>query len=196
MNIQTIRTSCVSTCSVPLAGRTPREANEAFAQAYQGALLCVSLARFSTEGHRDTGVLHSAKLGVSPTRLRSNPPALLRVFLRYRLMETTVPSRQWVVRLEDYSYSLTDPDGREFFAYHWHPVGRSWVTWPHLHLGPALGQLSPSATQAHFPTGPVAIEDVIGMMIRWFGVVPQRQDWERVLIGTRRLFPELCLTTA
>ena len=128
--------------------------------------------------------------------MRGNPPSDLLVLLSYRIIEVSVPTRQWIVQLTDYYYTLTDAAGRELFAYHWHPVSRSWVTWPHLHLGPAIGQLAPAAGQAHFPTGPVAIEDVIGMMIRWFGVVPQRQDWEAVLIDTRRLFPELCPTTA
>ena len=179
-----------------MAGKTPRDAHDVFAQAYQRALLCVSRARFNTEGHRNPGELRSADMGALPTPLRSNPPSRLRVLLRYRIVESSVPSRQWVVRLDDYFYSLTDDDDRELFAYHWHPVSRSRFTWPHLHLGPALGQLAPAAGQAHFPTGPVAIEDVIGMMIRWFGIVPQRQDWEAVLIDTRRLFPELCPTTA
>jgi hypothetical protein len=131
-------------------------------------------------------------MGALPTPLQSNPPSRLRTLLRYRIAETSVPSHQWVVRLSDYFYSLTDDEGREYFAYHWHPGGRSRFTWPHLHLGPALGQMGSFATQAHFPTGPVALEDVIGMMIRWFGVVPLRQDWEAVLVDARRLFPEFC----
>ena len=135
-------------------------------------------------------------MGTSPTALRSELPLGLLVLLSYRIVEVSVPTRQWIVRLTDYYYTLTDAAGSEVFAYHWHPVGHGWVTGPHLHLGPAIGRISPSAGQAHFPTGPVAIEDVIAMMIRWFGVVPQRQHWERVLIGTRRLLPELCLTTA
>ena len=179
-----------------MAGRTPREAHDAFAGAYQRALLCISRAHFKTEGHRDAGALHSAKLGISPTPLRGTLPLDLLMLLSYRIVEVRAPSHQWVVRLTDYYYTLADTTGRELFAYHWHPVGRSSVTWPHLHLGPALGQLSPPATQAHFPTGLIAIEDVLRLAIRWFGVIPQRQNWEAVLDGTRQLFPELCPPTA
>lgn len=179
-----------------MAGSTRREAHDAFAGAYQRALLCVSRAHFNTEGHRDPEALHSADIGTSPTPLRSSPPLALLVLLRYRIVEVSAPSRRWVVRLTDYYYTLTDDVGRELFAYHWHPAGRSRVTWPHLHLGPALGELATAATQAHFPTGPVAIEDVLRLAIRWFGVIPLRQDWDAVLDGTRRLFPELCPVTA
>jgi hypothetical protein len=179
-----------------LAGRTPRDAHDAFAHAYQRALLCVSRAHFNTDGHGGPGALHSADIGTKPTPLLSNQPLGLLVLLSYRIVEVNVPSRQWVVRLTDYYYTLTDATGREMFAYHWHPSGRSSVTWPHLHLGPALGQLSMSATQTHFPTGPVAIEDVIRTAINWFGVRPLRQDWEAALDGTRQLFAELCPSPA
>lgn len=179
-----------------MAGRTAREAHDVFAHAYQRALLCVTPARFSTEGHRDPGELHRAKLESSPTPLRSAPPSRLLVLLSYRIIEVSVPSRQWIVRLSAYYYALTDATGRESFAYHWHPAGRSSVTWPHLHLGPALGQLSTPATQAHFPTGPVAIEDIIRMAITWFGVTPQKQDWGAVLDDTRQLFAELAPSPA
>lgn len=60
-----------------------------------------------------------------------------------------------------------------------------------MHLGPALGPLPPAATSAHFPTGPVALQDVISLAIRWFGVTPRQPDWERTLRETRRLFAEL-----
>jgi hypothetical protein len=65
------------------------------------------------------------------------------------------------------------------FAYHWHPVGRSHETRPHLHIS---GRTDPAELgDAHFPTGPITIADVVRFLIADFQVRPRRADWSRIL---------------
>lgn len=42
--------------------------------------------------------------------------------------------RSWTVQPRGYIYEVRGADRRELFAYHWHPLGNSLVTWPHLHV--------------------------------------------------------------
>jgi hypothetical protein len=64
-------------------------------------------------------------------------------------------------------------------AYHWHPVGASHVTSPHLHLGGQIGDIDLS--KLHFPTGAVALPDVLRFAIADLGVEPLRADWRDLL---------------
>ncbi|HEX6029826.1 MAG TPA: hypothetical protein VFY90_00255 [Tepidiformaceae bacterium] len=68
--------------------------------------------------------------------------------------------------------------GHEIFAYHQHPPDPSWV---HLHLGAGAGQLHPLVRSAHFPALVVALDDVLALLIRDFGLSPTRPDWEKRL---------------
>jgi hypothetical protein len=88
-----------------------------------------------------------------------------------------------------YYYALEDPEGREIL-YHWHPQGLSTVTFPHVHIR-AGGQLADtSIDEAHFPTGRVALEDVLRLAIREFGVSPRRVDWEEVLDSSQSAYED------
>lgn len=83
-------------------------------------------------------------------------------------------------------YSVTVRSGVEVIAFHHHPIGIGIVPAPHLHIGPAATGsdamfLSGRFHKAHIPTGGIALERVIHMLITEFGVEPRRADWERVL---------------
>ena len=41
----------------------------------------------------------------------------------------------WIVRPTGYEYRLLHRAERDVVTYHWHPVGRSPVDYPHVHLG-------------------------------------------------------------
>ncbi len=116
------------------------------------------------------------------------------VYLEYRILEApdAVADERFRVDVMRYAYEFLDREERELFAYHWHPAGVSPVRFPHLHLprvsliaptgGSPLGGLSEIGIgKAHFPTGPISLEGVIGLLIRDFGVVPRRRDWAEVL---------------
>ena len=84
---------------------------------------------------------------------------------------------------------MLDAEEREVLAYHWHPVGVSPVTFPHLHLSGRLPALDAGPRQEplrlggmHLPTGGmVTLADVVRLLIAECGVAPRRADWERVL---------------
>jgi hypothetical protein len=51
-----------------------------------------------------------------------------------------------------------------------------------------MGRLLRVATRAHLSTGPVALEDILRLVITEFGVTPRRADWDTVLQRTRHTF--------
>lgn len=108
----------------------------------------------------------------------------------------------WKVQTAAYQYALDDADGREIFAYHWHPhVGD--IPYPHLHLSHgavkrdvlpnaslAVGQnvLQSQLAVAHFPTRRVALEDMLRLLIEQFGIRPARPDWDDTMHKARESF--------
>ena len=86
---------------------------------------------------------------------------------------------RYTVRSVGYRYELGHADGPMILAYHWHPVGVSPVTTPHLHLGGQVAGLDLS--KAHLPTGIVGLDDVLRFAIVDLGVEPLRGDWREVL---------------
>ena len=170
-------------CFALLAARTARAAVRAFADANQLALSCLTLSQFNVEGYRPIDFPYRADLQRGQFVPLAGVELTLIVAMRYRIVEEGVT--RWTVHVAGYHYELQHRDGRELVAYHWHPQGAGPVTWPHVHLGPAIGDLWRPATRAHFPTGQVTIEDIVRLAIREFGVTPRRDDWEAVLQRTR-----------
>jgi hypothetical protein len=123
--------------------------------------------------------------GGDPARLRGDRKLSLRVAHRYRITEATGVLGAWKVSTAEYVYELLDGDRRRVIAYHWHPVGRSAVTWPHVHL--------PKGTpfdlaQAHAPTGRISIEAVLRFAIQDLGVEPLRRNWREAMAKSEQLF--------
>ena len=86
---------------------------------------------------------------------------------------------RWAARMSGYAFELQHADGPMILAYHWHPVGVSPVTWPHLHLA---GQVaSVPFDKAHLPTGHVTLQAVLHFAISDLGVEPIRDDWQAIL---------------
>ncbi len=183
MKIPTGPRSFAWRCFALLAARTARAAVRVFADAYQLALSCLTLGQFNVEGYRPIDFPYRADLQRGRSAPLANVALTLIVVLRYQTVQEG--ATRWAVRIAGYHYELQDRDGRELVAYHWHPHGAGPVTWPHVHLGPAVGDLWRPATHAHFPTGQVTIEDIVRLAIREFGATPRRADWEAVLQRTR-----------
>jgi len=176
-------------CFALLAARTPRAAVGAFADAYQLALSCLTLDQFNVEGYRPIDFPYRADLQRGQSVPLRHVELDIIVVLRYRIVQ--VGSASWTVGVVGYHYELQHRDGRELMAYHRHPQGAGPVTWPHLHLGPAIGELWRPATRAHLPTGDVTIQDIIRLAIREFHATPRRGDWEAVLQRTRETLEAL-----
>jgi len=173
-----------------LAARTPAEAVRTFVGAFQSALSCLTVARFNAEGYRPIDLPYSAELQDGEPVVIAGSSLRLLVVLRYRIIQAANSPGAWVVQLTAYDYELLDNSDRELLAYQWHPQGRSSVTWPHVHLGPAAGDLWRPLSRAHLPTGRIVVQDVLRLAIRDFGVPPRRANWEAVLERTQRLLEE------
>ncbi len=93
-----------------------------------------------------------------------------------------------------YSYTVEEQDGAEIIAYHWHPKGIG-KEFPHLHLKSGAKVQRPELTRtkgesSHIPTGRVALEEFIRLLIECFSVPPQKKDWEEALRQAKQKFDE------
>lgn len=86
-----------------------------------------------------------------------------------------------------YTYQLANwDDGHEVLAYHWHPEHK--VGYPHLHISYGAHTDRDDLLRAHFPTGRVALEDVIHFAIESFRIAPTKEDWAGILAESRERF--------
>lgn len=113
----------------------------------------------------------------------------------YTIVRIPIPrGRSWFrVDATFYQYRIFDLGLSEIVVYDWAPAGPSSVRTPHLHV-PAAGSIilgqragSPLKDQKtflgnlHLPTGHVTLENIVGLLIREFQVVPRRDDWIDIL---------------
>jgi hypothetical protein len=99
----------------------------------------------------------------------------------YRLIERPAPVEPWKVSTVAYFYALREAGGHEIFSYQWHPLITASVTFPHLHIGYGAYVGRDEFHKAHLPTGRVALEDFVRLLIEEFHVPPVRDDWPEVL---------------
>lgn len=164
-----------------MPGRTPYEAVQNFLSPLQRTLSRFTPSVLAVGGGYYAGADHTALLNNGlPVRLAGDLALGLIVSLRYRVIEEPQPGiGPWRVETTGYVYAILDGAGQEMLAYHWHPAAAT--TWPHLHIGPAAGDLTPPLSTAHLPTGRrVAVEQVLRLAVE-LGAEPTRDDWEEVL---------------
>ncbi len=97
-----------------------------------------------------------------------------------------------------YVYSFATRARAEMLTFQWPPeaIGEGAITYPHLHVGPAISQKQEAIRpnefhKVHIPTGRIALEAVIRLAIAEFGVAPLRErrgDWETILEGSDDVF--------
>ena len=176
-----------------MAYRRHHEAARAFQAAVGRALSCVTNARTQAvpriggaQATADT--LYTLVLNRNePAPLRAESDLALAVIHRFRVInESARTSRPYRVISAAYYYALTEGDGREILAYHWHPEERGAIPEPHLHIESGAGTLRAEFDRAHLPTGRVALEDFLRLLIRDFAVRPLRSDWEAILNQTQQ----------
>jgi hypothetical protein len=185
-----------------LAGQSPKEALDAFVDRFRAALRCVAVTEVRGSGHAVgrlssiTLIPHGGRAGnVLPLRTTDGRRDL-QIGIRHHYTIIHLPddlaSGPFKVSSSRYMYELLDRDERELFVYHWHPEGVSPIQTPHLHFSGAAPlplPLSPSDQQprqiavdrAHFPTGRIAVESFIELLIQDFQVEPRRTDWREIL---------------
>jgi hypothetical protein len=179
-----------------VAGRTPHEAYNNFIQPLQQAVSCVTDAVLVVRGGgyypRDEPFALTIGDGaaVSIEALRGTRFGLS-IAQQYRIVEDATTLGPWKITTVAYEYALlTDTDGEEIFSYHWHPRGRSPITTPHFHLGHGARVERADVADAHFPTSRIALEEFLRCIIRDFQVMPQREDWQKVLDITQQAFED------
>ena len=86
------------------------------------------------------------------------------------------------VTTRGYAYALTDHNGAELLAWHWHPESSSPWTTPHAHVGtPALSDTGVFPRRAHIPTDRMSFEAFIRWLITEVPAAPVREDWQPIL---------------
>lgn len=172
-----------------MPGRTPAEAVVDYRDPIQRAVDCVVPTVVNIRGgYHPSDRPHSLILGDgSPQRLRGTRIVISLSHL-YRVMlleDPDDPRGSWGVNTVGYMYALCEREGPEILSYHWHPFREGEFTLPHLHLGAGAGIGRPELVAAHLPTGRIAIEDFLRLVLRDFGATPRRSDWEAVLSETQ-----------
>lgn len=109
---------------------------------------------------------------------------------QYRVIESAKGHEPWKVTTVAYYYTIRESGGPEIISYQWHPGQRSAITYPHLHLGARAGDLRSELAGSHLPTGRVALEDFVRLLIEHFGIGPRREDWEEALRKSRAEFEQ------
>jgi hypothetical protein len=170
-------------------GRTPREALHAYVDPLQRALSCVTNAVLKHEGCDPLDTEKVLTTVPIATPLRAETRFFISVVQHYRVVEdaTSGPFR---ISTAYYKYTLEDEEGDEILGYHWHPDGSSPYTRPHLHLGHGarIGRPDLEIVNTHLPTGRVALEDFVFLLIQGFKVKERRGDWEALLQAGAALF--------
>jgi hypothetical protein len=113
-----------------------------------------------------------------PVELGSGTEFSIRVSQQYRLIEAPSATRPWRVTTVAYHYTLQEAEGAEIISYQWHPGVPNSVSFPHLHIRQGAGLGREELQRAHLPTGRVALENFVRLLIVDFGVPPEKDNWE------------------
>jgi hypothetical protein len=115
-------------------------------------------------------------------RLQGGVPRFLAIECWYSIVpELPSGRRRWSVETTAYMYTLFDHDMNEILGYHWHPISRSLIAAPHMHLQAGARVGLQGLLGAHLPTGHVTLAQVVRCLIEELGVEPRRADWGAVL---------------
>src|SRR3990172_8019016 len=163
-----------------MAGKSEALAVKNYIDPIRRALACVTKAVPQVGGgYSAANNPHTFTLGAEPVRLSGKNKIRLSIEQIYEIVETDDPDRgPWKVHILAYDYALYDLAG-PIASYHWHPDGASPVKTPHVHF---------QKSGVHFPTGRIAIEDIVRFAIQDFGVKPWRRTWARILADTQGKF--------
>jgi len=193
-----------------LAGRTPRDAADAFLGSFKQTLSRVTDSFLKPSGYAPEPALQSVTLVprgsqagdlVSLSSEHGRRGLWLSVGHDYRIVKRAGDeddSGPWQASTAKYAYVILDARDRELLAYHWHPEdplhasGRSKVQSPHLHLSDTIAPIelgendSPFAlAEMHVRTGLVLLEDVVEFLIDECEVHPLNDDWRKIIEENR-----------
>ena len=127
---------------------------------------------------------------MDPVPLKGETPMLFSAGLVVRIVEAEGgdPGGRFRGSTARYFYQFSTTENREILTFHWTPEASdaNAVTFPHLHIGPAIvsGQMAIRPNdlhKAHVPTSPVSIAAVVRFAITEFGVTPLHPARDMVL---------------
>lgn len=169
-----------------MRGRTPTEAVGNYVDSTQLAISCISDWVVTVDGgYYPSDMPHILTMNrESPVRLSGESRLWFLLIQYYRIIRSDTSDTLWTVTVTGYRYAVIDTNGRDVLEYHWHPVSRSPITSPHLHIGHGAMVRRTELRDAHLPTGHVSISEILRTLIRDFAVIPQRRDWESILDAT------------
>ena len=174
-----------------MAGKNPYDAVKNYTDPLQKALFCVTKRILSVGGgyypRDEPHVL--ALAGGSPVTLKGKNKLALSVIQHYSVVKAEGERGPWKVSTRGYIYTLEDRERNEIVAYHWHPLSSS-PQFPHVHVRMTCGVIADRLAKAHLPTGRIAVEQFLRLLIAEFDVTPLRSDWDQVLAQTQQAFED------
>ena len=176
-----------------MAGKTPRDAIDAFLEPLKETLACVCPQHYGHIAYRgpDSDGLYALvvnRLQPVPLRREDGSRLLFDVRQMFRVVEAEGLRGPYKVSTAAYLYQISREDGRELLAFHWNPHGRGKVTTPHVHIGPVVEQAAEIVRGLHIPTGRVSLEAVVRFLIDELSISPQRADWADVVARNEERF--------
>jgi hypothetical protein len=176
-----------------VAGKTEYEAVERFRESLHRTLSCVLQGvHVDVKGrYYVSTVPHPLTImdGL-PVELGGSTGLSIRVSQQYRLVEVPSGTGPWRVTTVAYHYTLQESGGPEILSYQWHPNVPNTARYPHLHLGHGAGLGREEFHRAHLPTGRVALEAFVRLLIEGFQVPPEKEDGEDELAKSLVEFEE------
>jgi hypothetical protein len=133
-----------------------------------------------------------------PIRLRheEGSPLLLYASQRFDVIEDERFPGEWKARTHGYVYSTSvetpdeDEGAQELLAWHWHPLTTPDRQQPHLHVRMDHPFLGVTLSRLHIPSGRVAFEEIVRLLITELHVQTNRDDWHEVLTDSEHRFRE------
>ena len=176
-----------------MAGRNPQEAVGNYRDPLNEAVACATdphLILSRRSGFRVGEEYSLALLEGDPVRLPGAARVAISLVQYFQIVEDDRPDYgPYRVRTTAYYYTIEDVEGHEVLAYHWHPQApNSRTLHPHVHLqyGARVGRRELAGS--HVPTGRVAVEDFLRLLIEPFGVPPRNVGWKETLGRTKGRF--------
>ena len=160
-----------------MAGRRSRAALDAVRDDLQQSLSCVARSVVVRSDVAGPG-RRSFQLSEGRTRLRGARPLDFFLVVDVHTPDLDQPDAS-PIAVAGYRFEIGPAGGPDALAFHWHPIGVSPVTWPHLHVRGGVAGLD--LGKAHLPTGPVPLAAVLRFAITDLGVEPRRADWATIL---------------
>jgi hypothetical protein len=163
-----------------MPGRNPHEAFEAFITPIKNASSCLGSVKVKVSAGGSTAPNMEHAWSLNGMNGFTTQGWHFEAGMGYTIIPDDRPNRgPWRVRTLQYRYRLAVLD-HDVFRLHWHPNGRSPVTYPHLHAALEPKDRMPGSIDTHLPVGRMTFENAL----RWafeLGMPAARADWSERL---------------